>query len=328
MWRVIWKRLAAGIPLVLGTVTLIFILMECAPGSPVDLWIGDRPVPPEVRDRLESAYGLDRGPAERYLRWITSFCFRGEMGWSFSRSRPVSTAIAETLPATLLLSTAALLVHLVVGIALGIWSATRRGRGGEIAGLSGLVLYAMPPFWLGMMAILLLAYAVPLFPPSSIHSVGAREWPWLSRSLDLAWHTALPAMVLGLSSAAGMARFVRAGLLEALGREFIRAARARGVGGRSLLFRHALRNAALPVINLLGLSLPVLVSGSLVIEVVFAWPGMGRMTYEAIRAGDFPLVLACTLLAAVFVIVGNLAADLAMAVADPRIRLSRRGGPS
>lgn len=325
MWSVTWRRLLAAIPLALGIATFTFVLMECAPGSPVDLWLGDRPVPPEVRENLETSYGLDRPPVERYFRWLTSFCLKGELGWSFSRSRPVATAIAEALPATLLLSGSALAVHLLAGIALGIRSARRKPGKSDLIGAASLVLYSMPSFWLGMMSILLFAYIVPIFPPSSMHSVQGTAASAVPRWLDVAWHAALPSLVLGLASAAGMARFVRAGLLQALGEEFIRAARARGVGGLRLVVRHALRNALLPVINLLGLSLPVLVSGTLVIEVVFAWPGMGRLTYEAIGAGDFPLVLAATLLAAVVVIVGNLAADLAMAAADPRIRLGATG---
>jgi peptide/nickel transport system permease protein len=300
---------------------LTFALMESAPGSPADLLLGDRPVPQEVRERLERAYGLDRPPAERFLHWLAALA-SGDLGWSVSRSRPVTRVLASALPATLLLAGAALLIHIVAGIVLGAAAAAWRGRWPDRAlTFGGLVLYAMPTFWLGLMAILALAYLVPLFPPSSMHSVNAREWSWIARAGDLLWHVALPACVLGLASAAAMARFVRAGLMRALGEEFVRAARARGVGARRVLAVHALRNAVLPVINLLGLSLPILVSGSLVVEVVFAWPGMGRLTYEAILAQDVPVVLATTLLATILVIVGSLMADLAMAVADPRIRL-------
>ena len=183
----------------------------------------------------------------------------------------------------------------------------------------------MPTFWVGLMAVLGLSYFVPLFPASSMKSVGAEEWSLLARLADRAWHLLLPAGVLGLASAAAMTRFIRAGLLEALGQEFVRAARARGATSRRVLLSHALRHAILPVINLAGLSLPVLVSGSLVIEVVFAWPGMGRLTYDAIHAQDFAVVLAATLLAAMTVVAGNLAADIAMAIADPRIRLTGDG---
>jgi peptide/nickel transport system permease protein len=154
-----------------------------------------------------------------------------------------------------------------------------------------------------------------------MHSVGAEDWPLLRRVVDTLWHLVLPSVVLGVASAAAMTRFVRAGLLEALSQEFVRAARARGVDTRGGILRHALRNALLPVINLVGLSMPLLFSGSLVIEVVFGWPGMGRLTYDAIQRQDVSIVLASTMLVSLMVVVGNLLADLAMAVADPRIRL-------
>jgi peptide/nickel transport system permease protein len=321
------RRLAVAIPLALGVLTLVFVLMETAPGDPVDQLLGERPVPPEVRERIERAYGLDRPPVERYVRWLTALGLRGELGWSHSRQRPVAELLAEALPPTLTLAGVALLLQLAAGILLGIVSAARQGRWPDrLLTVGSLTLYAMPTFWLGLMAILGLSYILPLFPASSMQSVGATEWPFWLRVADRLWHLALPAAVLGLASAAAMTRFVRAGLLETMGQEFVRAARARGIGGGRVMFVHALRNALLPVINLLGLSLPVLFSGSLVTEVVFAWPGMGRLTFEAIRAQDLSVVMASTLLATLMVILGNLAADLAMAAADPRIRLAARRG--
>ncbi len=262
---------------------------------------------------------------ERYGRWVSSLLFRGDLGWSISRSRPVAQVLLDTMPPTLLLTGTALLLHVVLGLALGIVSAARPGRWSDRSlTLVSLTLYAMPTFWLGLMAILAFSYFVPIFPASSMHSVGAQDWSVGRRLLDELWHLALPAAVLGLSSAAAMTRFVRAGLLETLGREFIRAARARGAGDGRVMLVHALRNSIGPVINLVGLSLPILVSGSLIVEVVFSWPGMGRLTYDAIMAKDLPVVMVTTLLASVLVVVGNLAADLALAAVDPRIRLGAR----
>jgi len=326
--RYVLRRLAIAIPLALGVATLIFVLIESAPGDPVDRILGDRPVPPEVRERIEHVYGLDRPPLERYLHWLSALCLEGELGWSHSRARPVAQVMAETVPPTLTLAAAALFLHLLAGILLGIVSAARRNSWTDrLLTVGSLALYAMPTFWLGLMAILGLSYILPIFPASSMQSVGAAAWPLWLQVADRAWHLFLPAAVLGLASAAAMTRFVRAGLLQALGQEFIRAARARGLGGGRVMFVHALRNALIPVINLIGLSLPILISGSLVTEVVFAWPGMGRLTYEAIRAQDLSIVLATTMLATLLVLLGSLAADLAMALVDPRIRLSgRRGG--
>ena len=322
MLRFILRRVALTIPLLLGVLTLVFVLVETTPGDPVDLILGERPVPPEVRDRIERAYGFDRPPVARYLHWISAFALRGELGWSHSRSRPVAVLLRDTLPPTLLLTGSALALHVGVGLLLGVISAALRRRWPvRVLTVGSLFLYAMPTFWLGLMAILLLAYAVPLFPASSMQSVDADSWPWLHRLVDRIWHLALPAGVLGLASAAAMTRFVRSGLLEALGQEFIRGARARGIGGGRIMLFHAMRNALGPVVNLIGLSLPILVSGSLVTEVVFSWPGMGRLTYDAILAKDLPVVLVTTLLAALLVVVGNLAADLTLAALDPRIRL-------
>ncbi len=328
MLRFVLRRLAAAVPLLLGVATLTFVLLEAAPGDPIDYWIGDNLVPLEVRANLERADGLDRSPVERYVSWLSSL-LRGDLGWSHSRSRPVGEALADALGPTLRLAGAALALHLLAGILLGVVSAARRGRWSDRAlTLSSLTLYAMPTFWLGLMAILVLSNELSLFPASSMHSIGIREAGWVRRCADAVWHLVLPASVLGIASAAAMARFVRAGLLQALGEQFIRAARARGAAERRVLFRHALRNALLPVINLLGLSLPILVSGSLVIEVVFAWPGMGRLTYDAVRALDYPVTLAATLLATLMVVLGSLFADLAMAAADPRVRLTGRDGAS
>jgi peptide/nickel transport system permease protein len=320
MIPMILKRLLLAVPLALGAATLVFILMTSAPGSPVDQWIGNRPVSPEIRERLEQAYGLDRPAPERYVKWLSSVFLRGELGWSHSRSRPVRQAIAEALPATLLLSGTALFIHLVAGIGLGLWSALSRGR--IVRGIHGasLALYAMPVFWVGLMAILLLSIRIPLFPPSSMRSIDAVDLGTFGRGLDILWHLVLPATVLGLSSAAGLSRFVKGGLLEALAKPFVHAARARGLHQRAVTIRHALRPALIPVVNVVGVAIPILVSGTLIIEVVFGWPGMGRLTYDAIQAHDLPVVLAATLMAAILVILGNLAADIAMISLDPRIR--------
>ena len=177
----------------------------------------------------------------------------------------------------------------------------------------GLMLASIPSFWLGLMAILLFAIAVPIFPPSSSHSIGASAWSLPARAADTLWHAALPALVLGSGAAGVIARFVRAGLLQALGRRVRpRGARARGASPRRVLSLHALPAAAGPVVTLAGLQLPVLVSGAVVVEVVFGWPGMGRVTYDAVMAQDVPVVLAAVLLATLLVVAGNLLADLGL----------------
>lgn len=327
MIRYFLRRLLVAVPLMFGVATLVFILLETAPGTPIDQILGDRQVPPEVRERIERAYGFDRPAPERYVRWLGAVFLQGELGWSHSRARPVRRALAEALPPTLLLAGTAMGFFLVFGIAFGAWSAARRGRWQErLITLLSLAAYAMPAFWLGLMAIFLFSYKLPIFPASSMHGIDFDTMSAAGRLFDLMRHLILPAAVLGAASAAAMTRFVHASMLDALAEPFILAARGRGVSERRLLWGHALRRAILPVISLAGLSLPVLVSGSLVVEVVFGWPGMGRLTYDAILAQDTSVVLATTLLATLFVVLGNLFADLALAWADPRVRLQDGGG--
>jgi peptide/nickel transport system permease protein len=249
----------------------------------------------------------------------------GDFGWSLSRGRSVRSVLADALPQTVALAVASLAIQLLLGVFLGALHVIRPGGALDHGlGVAGLLLASVPTFWLGLMAILLLAVAVPIFPPSSAHSIGASAWSFPARAADALWHVALPALVLAGGSAAVIARFLRSGLVVALDEGFVRAARARGASRARTMFVHALPTAAGPVITLLGLQLPVLVSGALVVEVVFGWPGMGRVTYDAVMAQDLPVVLAAVLLSTVVVIAGTLLADCGLALVDPRVRLPRR----
>lgn len=325
MGRFLARRLLQAIPLLLGVVTLAFVLVEAAPGDAADVLIGERPVSPEVRARIEAAYGLDRPPLERYASWI-GHALCGDLGWSLSRGRPAAAVLGDALPPTIALAALALLIEILAGLALGMLHAMRpHGLLDHALGAAGLALASIPSFWLGLMAILLFAYAVPLFPASSSHAADAALLPPAARAWDALRHAVLPALVLGSGGAAVLARFLRARLLETRSGAFVRAARARGASPSRLLARHALRASLGPVITVAGLSLPLLVSGSLVVEVVFGWPGMGRATYDAILAEDIPVALASVVLATAVVVAGNLLADLALAWADPRVRLGARG---
>jgi peptide/nickel transport system permease protein len=317
------RRLLSAVPLIAGVLTLTFLLIEAAPGRPADLLLGDGPVTPELRARVEAAYGLDQPAYVRYAHWIGN-AFRGDLGWSLSRGRKVTSVLADALPLTIGLAAAALSIQLLLGILLGALHVVRPGGVLDHGlGWVGLLLASVPSFWLGLMAILVFAVALPIFPPSSAHSIGANAWSVPARLLDTLWHALLPSLVLGLGAAAIIARFVRAGLVTALGEGFVRAARARGASSARVLWIHALPAAAGPVITLAGLQLPFLVSGAVVVEVVFGWPGMGRVTYDAVMAQDLPVVLAAVLLATILVIAGNLLADLGLAFVDPRLRLGR-----
>jgi peptide/nickel transport system permease protein len=317
------RRLASAVPLLVGVLTLTFLLVEATPGRPVDLLLGDGPVSPELRAHIEAAYGLDQPAYARYASWIGN-ALRGDLGWSLSRGRKVSSVLADALPHTIGLAAAALSIQLLLGILLGALHVLKPGSALDHGlGFAGLLLASVPSFWLGLMAILLFAVAIPIFPPSSAHAIGAEAWSFPARAADALWHVALPSLVLGAGAAAVIARFVRAGLLAALGEGFVRAARARGASRPRLLWIHVLPAAAGPVITLAGLQLPVLVSGAVVVEVVFGWPGMGRVTYDAVMAQDIPVVLAAVLLATILVIAGSLLADLGLAFVDPRLRVGR-----
>lgn len=319
MTRFILRRLGAGALLVWVALTAVFVLLQAIPGDAVARFDDPR-IPAAQRTRLRQIYGLDDPLLERYGRWIAGAA-RLDFGLSISRQAPARRVLAGALGPTVLLCSTALALQLALGVGLGVAAArapgSRRDHGIRILSLA---LYSMPGFWLGLIVILLFAVRWPLFPPSHVHSVGAAAWGVGARAVDLLWHLVLPVGVLALVSAGGTARFVRAGMLEALSQDFVRTARAKGLSERRVVWRHALPAAAGPLVQLVGLQLPVLVSGAVVVEVVFAWPGLGRVAYDGLLARDVPLVMATTTLAAILVVAGTLVADLLQAWIDPRLR--------
>ena len=279
-----------------------------------------RAFPQEQRLRLRAIYGLDRPLPEQYLRWLGGVA-RGEWGYSLSQHRPVGQILRETAPNTLLLSAAALLIELALGLALGVAAAARAGSWLDhgLRALS-LALWSLPTFWLGLMLLAAFAVALPLFPPGAMRAVDADALGYWRRGLDLAWHLVLPAAAIGLPAAAATARFVRSTVLERLGEPFVQSARARGLSERRVLWTHALRAGLGPIAQLAGLSLAALLSGTIAVEVVFGWPGLGRATYDALVARDYPLLLAGTALSAAFVLAGSFLAEALQARLDPRLR--------
>lgn len=313
------RRLAASLLLLFLVLTLTFFLVHAAPGDPTNLVENNR-MTREQRESLRRLYGLDRPLGEQYLVWLKAVA-RGDWGVSFSQQRPVTTAIADALPATLLLSFAALVIDYGVGLLLGVAAARRRGTATDHGiRFASLLLYSQPPFWLGLMAILLFAYLWPVLPAGGMHSIDADLMSPAGRLLDLLRHLLLPALVLGFSNTGLTTRFVRGSLLDVMGQDYLRTARAKGLSERRVIWVHGLRNAINPVIQLFALSLPALLSGSLITEVVFAWPGIGRLIFQAVLSRDYPLVLGVTAFSATIVILGNLLADVLHAAADPRVR--------
>ncbi len=315
------RRLALALATTAAVVVLTFALVHLAPGEPFVGGAEGRFVPPETVARLRERFGLDRPLPVQFVRYAANLA-RGELGESFARHRPVADVLREALPNTFLLGGAALVLSLLLGVGLGILQAARAGTWTDTAlGGAALVLYSVPSFWLGLMLLLVFGEWLHWLPGTGMADVGlgARAGP-LAHVLDVARHLVLPAATLALVNAAAIARFHRAAMLDALGAAFVRAARARGLPDRRLLLRHALRSALAPAITLAGLSVPALLTGSVLVESVFGWPGMGRVAYDAIAARDYDVITAVAVVAGVLVALGNLLADLGVAAADPRVR--------
>jgi peptide/nickel transport system permease protein len=249
---------------------------------------------------------------------------RGDLGTSFATRRPVTEMLLQALPNTLLLAALALVLRFAVGIATGTIAALRHGRALDRTLVIGaVVLYSVPGFWLAVMLQLVFAYGLRWLPPDSMQALDFEQRGFIAQSLDIARHLVLPVIVLGLPGVASTARYMRASLLEVLSQDYVRAARARGLGRRSVVLRHAFRNALGPMTTLAGLSLPALVGGALIVETIFAWPGMGRVAYLAVGTRDTPVLLATTCLSGALVVAGSLLADIGSALLDPRQRLGR-----
>jgi len=322
------RRLLQAIPLLLGILTLVFVFMHAAPGDPTAIYMHPS-VAPEVLEQMRHNWGLDQPIHIQYLRWMKSF-LTGDFGVSLAQNRPVAAILAERIPNTLILSGTSLLLIFAIGIAIGIIQAVRQYSLLDNAlTFSALFIYSMPSFWLGLMLILIFAYkvyqvewwpAVFRFPASGMASVDYDLLGFWAKLGDRLHHLVLPSIALGVSSAASIARYMRSSMLDVIRQDYIRTARAKGLPERTVILKHALKNALLPIITLLGLYLPFLFSGAVLVEHVFAWPGMGRTIVEAIYQRDYPVVMATTFVFAVMVVVANLIADVLYAVVDPRIR--------
>lgn len=326
MTRYVLRRLLGAIPLVLGIATIVFFVVNLAPGDPT-LYLLAPGMNAEVVEQMRVNYGLDQPVYVRYVKWMGAM-LTGDFGYSFAYNRPVLEVLMGFLPNTLILSACALALAFLVGIVLGTIQAVRQYSGLDST-LSVVLLffYSMPSFWLALMLILMFSlmarnmWGWPIwFPASGMMSTGYEFLgPW-GRVVDRAKHLVLPTLSLSLVLAAGIARYMRGSMLEVIRQDFVRTARAKGLPERTVVFKHALRNALIPVITLVGLYIPVLFSGTVFIELIFAWPGMGRALVDAINTRDYPLVMASSFFFAIMVVLANLVADILYAVVDPRIR--------
>jgi peptide/nickel transport system permease protein len=315
------RRLGQGLAIVFVVATLTFGLIHAAPGDPFARVMDDARLSPEAVATLRARYGLDLPLPQQYARFLGGL-LRGDLGLSISHQRPVAEVLAQALPNTLLLMAVALTLGFALGIALGAAQGARAGsRFDRLTGTLGLVVAAIPEFWLALLVMLLFAATWRLFPVSGmIDPVMHPYLPAWGRALDVARHLVLPAGALALVVGATVSRYQRSALIEVLPDAYVRTARAKGLPGRHVVLRHALRNALLPIITQAGLAVPALLGGAVFIEAIFAWPGMGRLVLEAVLAHDQPLVLASVMIGSVLVVLGGLVADLLSAAIDPRLR--------
>lgn len=316
------RRRLAQAPFVLFLVILgAFLLLEAAPGDAVDAYLaglgGDAGLVHELRAR----WGLDRSAPTRFLLYLAGLA-TGDLGWSVAFDRPVASVIAERLPVTLALAGAATLLAFLLGCGLGLLAGARPGGPlDRLLSALALLLNAVPTFWLGLLLVLLFAVRLRWLPSAGIETIGA-GYGGLARLLDVARHLVLPTVTLGLVYAALYLRLLRAGMVEAWRSDFVRAARAKGISRRRLVLRHVARNALVPVVTMLGLQSATLIGGSVVVESVFAVPGLGRLAAEAVSQRDLALLLGIVLVSAVLVVIVNLLVDLLHARLDPRVELS------
>jgi peptide/nickel transport system permease protein len=317
------KRILQAMLTLLLASALSFFIIQLAPGNYLDTLRQNPQISQETIQELERRFGLDRSPIEQYMSWLWQILSQGNFGISFAFQRPVGEILAERIPATLLLSLSSFLVTWAIAIPLGILAAIKQNA------LSDRLLrffsYLGQGFPTLISALLLLFFAQlvsPLFPVGGMTSIDHTDLSWFGKLLDLAWHLILPTIALSVAGFAGLQRITRGELLDVLRQDYIQTARAKGLPEGRVIYVHALRNAVNPLITLLGFEFSSLLSGAFITETFFNWPGLGRLTLEAVRSQDLYLVMASLMMAAVMLIIGNLLADLALKFVDPRIQLS------
>ena len=319
MARLIIHRFLQAAVVLAVVATSVFVLLQFAPGDPFAGSLDGAGVPPSVRAEWRARYGFDLPPAKRFTRWAGALA-HGQLGYASSQHRVVSAVLAEAIPRTLVLVGVALALGFTLGVCIGLLQARYHGGWQDrLAGALTLGGVAMPEFLLGLLAMTWLGARWRLFPVAGMMSEGdVAAWPLWERLADYLWHLALPAGVLAISVAARVARHQRAALLGVLQEDFIRTARSKGLGDWTVLWRHALPNAIGPVLALLGLALPALVGGAVLIEKIFGWPGMGLTLFDALLARDYPLILAATLLATVIAVLARALTDIVAELVAPR----------
>ncbi|HEY3366909.1 MAG TPA: ABC transporter permease [Symbiobacteriaceae bacterium] len=315
MLKYLLKRVLIALPVILGVTIIMYTMISLMPGDIVDLMVEPN-LSQQAKDQRRHELGLDRPVPIQYARWLGR-SVQGDLGYSFVNSQPVSKRIGQRVGPTLLLSLTALGIAYLVAIPVGVVSATKQysvwDYGSSVLALVGV---SIPGFFLGIGLIYIFALKLHVLPVSGMRSLGVET------TVDLIRHLVMPAVVLSVGTMGAVTRYTRSSMLDVVRQDYIRTARAKGVKERGVVYKHALRNALLPVITLLGLQLPNLLAGAIITESVFNWPGMGRLVIEAISNRDYPVLMGTSLLTAVMVVAGGLLTDVLYSAADPRIRFS------
>ncbi len=317
MGRFILRRLVQAIPTLFGIMLLTFLITRASPADPLDFLVGGvTDITVEQREGLREALGLNRPLPLQFVDWMWQ-AVRLDFGNSFFYHRPAAQLIAERIPNSLQLAVAALFVSLALGVPLGVIAALNRGRAPDhLIRVLSVVGHAIPAFWFGLLFVLILGVQLRWFPIGSMYTLGHE-----SELPDRLWHLVGPVLTLALTGIANYPRYLRTEVLEILGQDYVRTARSKGIRERLVVTRHVLRNALLPVVTLLGGILTILVSGSVVIEQIFTWPGLGRLLFEAANQKDYPVVQASVLAASALLLLSYILRDIAYALVDPRIKV-------
>src|ERR1039457_4651893 len=316
------KRILMLIPPLVGITLITFTVIHLAPGEPVEMQMAMNPkVGKEARDRLKKFYGLDQPLQVQYFTWVGKLA-QLDLGRSFSSDNPrVTDKIKKRLPVTISLNIIALLLEFGLAIPIGILAATHRDtlldKGITVFVFLG---FAVPTFWLALLLMYFFGVKLNWLPISGLHTLGSSSFGTIHYLWDMAKHLILPVTVASFGSLAGLSRYMRSSMLNVIGQDYITTARAKGLSERVVIYKHALRNALLPLITLLGFSIPGLIGGSVIFETIFAIPGMGQLFYQGVMSRDYPVVMGILVIGACLILIGNLVADISYALADPRIR--------
>jgi peptide/nickel transport system permease protein len=312
--RYVIRRLLGAVPLLLGVAVLSFIFMQLAPGSPDSLYARNSRMSEAQLAAIRHNMGLDKPVQIQLLLWLRNL-LKGDLGTSYSQYRPVWNVIWDVFPNTLYLVMAGLSISLVVALVFGVLAAVRPY--GIFDNVTSFLTYfglAMPVFWFGLMLQILFAVKLGWLPSAGMHSAqGSGVW-------DLAKHLALPAFTIAIGSIASWSRYVRSSTIESLGQDYVRTARAKGLQEQTVLWGHVLRNALIPFVTVVSIDIPLYLTGAVLTETVFSWPGMGRLFYDSLTKRDYPVLMGILVLGAVLIVLGNLIADLLYGVLDPRIK--------